>query len=484
MISQSVTPEQAAVCKEMMSLIRNEALDRCYGPRVLVGQIAGGIVAVGGGAILGVFIPGYGQYIGIALGIAIAGAISDSVSRDGDRIEAFDGTTINRYLPPTDQASLLEPYQGLFEDGGKKTSPNLGQNQNQPASKSGTNQWVDTSPQPESDVPAQASGSPQEGSGDGTSKSKSGLPIKPVELDSAAPHLFMVGRTREGKSETLKHLIGGEKRVWYLTSKATDKVPEHWIGYRVGGPDLGKQITWLLDQWEDSFLHHLELIDSNREWFVIDEAVGILQSLKTKKAKDVAERLRGFIVEVITAGAAVGAFAGILSQTGNAGPIGVDEDLLKNFSIVGCGKRKKAQMLKAFLKLTDLKVTPDDEKDILMRDGYWQLWENNGVCLSQVPLSNLSLKEVEKCPVDESEIESTDIKEEEETLEGRILRHLRKHGEARTVREIRNAVTNNRDQERASTDEVKIILQQLINLEKVQRWADGSSDRYQATGTV
>lgn len=322
------------------------------------------------------------------------------------------------------------------------------------------------------------------------------LPRATAQLDDTAPHLFMVGRTREGKSETLKHLIGGEQRVWYLTSKATDKVPEHWQGYRVGGPDIGRQVEWLLDQWEASFLRHLEGEDNDREWFVIDEAVGIIQSLKTKGFKRIADRLRGFIVECLTAGAAVQAFCGILSQTGNAGPLGVDEDLLKNFSIVGCGKRKKSQMLAAFLKLTDLRVTADQEAEILALDGYWQLWENNGPCLSQVPLSELTTKDVVRCPApsDDDETESVFVpkvyvevptqKQPKNDLRQRILDHLQGHGEARTAREIRNACTRPTDEPRATTEEVKAELEELICDDKICKWMDSTADRYQVTGTV
>ncbi|MEO1300030.1 MAG: hypothetical protein AAFW75_30530, partial [Cyanobacteria bacterium J06636_16] len=156
-------------------------------------------------------------------------------------------------------------------------------------------------------------------------------------------------------------------------------------------------------QWEASLLSHLEGNDRDREWIVIDEAICILQSLKTKGHKQNAERLRGFIVEMVTAGAAVNDFVGILSHTGNAGPLGIDEDLLKNFSVVGCGKRKKAQMIKAFCKLTDLKLTAEQEAEILSLEDYWQLWENNGPCLSQVPLSQLVLKDVLPCPTNDQQ---------------------------------------------------------------------------------
>ena len=166
---------------------------------------------------------------------------------------------------------------------------------------------------------------------------------------------------------------------------------------------LGEQMTWLLDQWEASLLNHLEGADGDREWFVIDEAIGILQSLKTKGHKAIAARLAGFVVECVTGGAAVGAFVGILTQSGNAGPLGIDENLLKNFSIVGCGKRKKAQMVKAFCKLTDLRLTGQQEAEILALPGYWQLWENSRPYLSQVPLAQLPLKDVSPCPTNDKQ---------------------------------------------------------------------------------
>ncbi|WP_346294458.1 hypothetical protein, partial [Sphaerothrix gracilis] len=201
---------------------------------------------------------------------------------------------------------------------------------------------------------------------------------------------------------------------------------------------------------QNPLLNHLEGTDQQREWFVIDEAVGILQSLKTKGFKRVADRLRGFIVELLTAGAAVNAFGGILSQTGNAGPLGVDEDLLKNFSIVGCGKRKKAQMVKAFCKLTDLRLTGEQEAEILGLPGYWQLWENNGPTLSQVPLSDLLLKDVVVCPFDEEETDvcQPSTKAPKQSFEARILDYLKKQSEGKTAREITIACTRSSDDPR------------------------------------
>lgn len=251
------------------------------------------------------------------------------------------------------------------------------------------------------------------------------LPRALVQLDESAPHLFMWGRTREGKSETLKYLIGAQSQVWYLTSKITDKVPDHWRGYQACGPSLCDQVEWLLDTWEYRFLEHLEGKAQAPEWFVIDEVIGILKSLKTKGAnrkkghtgKDLAIRLSGFIVECVTAGAAVNAYVGLLSQTANSGPIGVDLDLLKNFSVVCCGWRKKKQMPDAYSKLTEYRLSPEQRQEVVGLQGYWQLWEAQGEpTLSQVPLSSLALQTVSPCPTSGSGANDCEQEDEPQPL--------------------------------------------------------------------
>lgn len=411
----------ALAIKDMQSV----AMDNCYQNLDMLAKVAGAIVAIAGGALLSVAMPGVGAYLAWTAGVGIAWGGLQLAGAEGEKIERGDVNTINQYVSESAQRRMLAPYvEALVE--AKKPSPLVGQETTQKTTQTSASSTSST-------------GMPSTSAGNANPSAP--IPQAVARLDEAAPHLFMVGRTREGKSETLKHLIGTEQRVWYLTSKVTDKVPSHWQGYRAGGPSLPKQITWLLDQWEASFLAHLEGIDTNREWFVIDEAVGILQSLKTKGAKSTADRLRGFVVEALTSGAAVGAFMGILSQTGNAGPLGVDEDLLKNFSIVGCGKRKKAQMLNAFLKLTDLRITPDQRSQIVGLNGYWQLWENDGVCLSQVPLSNLPLKAVDLCPMpDDGAVPIPKVHEAQPSLKDRILGVLAANSSGLTFAEIRSKV--------------------------------------------
>jgi len=453
-----MTEAQAA----LLLSTKNRAITRCWLSHTTYGQIAAataGLLWPIGTVIAGPWgIIAMGGFAGVIL---IGSVMSASKEADAIALEASQGN-FHRMAEYLTQDDVLELKRKAIAAGvvspEKKMSPEMGQTQQTQTSGNGT---------------------PTPSAGD-----RANLPRAVARLDEAAPHLFMVGRTREGKSETLKHLIGAEKRVWYVTSKATDKVPSHWQGFRVGGPNLGAQMTWLLDQWEASFLNHLEGKDQQREWFVIDEAVGILQSLKTKGFKPVAERLRGFIVELLTAGAAVNAFGGILSQTGNAGPLGVDEDLLKNFSIVGCGKRKKAQMVKAFCKLTDLRLTGEQEAEILGLPGYWQLWENNGPCLSQVPLSDLPLKEVIPCPwLPADEVVEEDVKPPKQTFEERILEYLKKQTAGKTAREITNACTRSTDDPRPKVSQVKDMLALMISEGYVSREIHGFTERYRATGT-
>ena len=440
---------------------KNRAITRCWLSHTSYGQVA----AATAGLLwpIGTVIAGPWGIIamgGFAGAILIGSVVSASREAEAIELQTSQGSfaKLGDYLTQDDVLELKRKAisAGVMEE--KKMRPEMGQAQK----------------------PTSGNGISNTSVGDGAK-----LPRAVARLDEAAPHLFMVGRTREGKSETLKHLIGTEQRVWYVTSKATDKVPEYWQGFRVGGPQLGAQMSWLLDQWEASFLNHLEGQDQQREWFVIDEAVGILQSLKTKGFKTVAERLRGFIVELLTAGAAVNAFGGILSQTGNAGPLGVDEDLLKNFSIVGCGKRKKAQMVKAFCKLTDLRLTGEQEAEVLALSGYWQLWENNGPCLSQVPLSELALKDVVECPfeVEDLSVPQPEVKPPKLSVEERILEYLSKQSAGKTARDICRACTRSSDDPRPNVAQVKDMLALMISEGQVRREIDGFTDRYRATGT-
>ena len=80
-----------------------------------------------------------------------------------------------------------------------------------------------------------------------------------------------------------------------------------------------------------------------------------------------------------------------------------------------------AKMIKAFCKLTDLRLTTEQEAEILSLEGYWQLWENNGPCLSQVPLSELPLKDVLPCPTNDKQNDVTQNPDEAIALVKEVL---------------------------------------------------------------
>jgi hypothetical protein len=365
----------------------NRATSRCYSKWMLPAQIGGCacILLWPLGAVAGSL--GIVALAAMGAGSALAGlAMAD---QESNRIAQGDRDALAQYLSDDDITEFKQLAQATATP--PKTTGAV-EAQDDPTTPTPTNTTQQPEPTSESEATA-----------------PSLLPIAPCQLDDAAPHLLLIGRTREGKSETLKHLIGSEERVWYITSKYTDQVPEHWTAYRVGGRDLPAQMAWILAKWEAQIDRHLSGQDVEREWFVVDEAVGIMQSLKTKgetkadrdQNTAIAGKLRALIIELVTAGAAVGAFVGLLSQTGNSGPLGVDLDLLKNFSVVSCGKRKKAQMISSFEKLTQLRLNSEQSAQALNLSGFWQLWENEGPTLSQVPLSTLNLAPVITAPIND-----------------------------------------------------------------------------------
>ena len=90
-----------------------------------------------------------------------------------------------------------------------------------------------------------------------------------------------------------------------------------------------------------------------------------------------------------------------------------------------------------------------------------------------------------KCPILDTDTAPQQAHDttEPNPLETRILDYLQGHGEAKTAREIRNSCTRPTDAPRASTDEIKLLLDSLIYGGHIRRWADTTTDRYQATGT-
>lgn len=242
---------------------------------------------------------------------------------------------------------------------------------------------------------------------------KTGLPLKPPELDESAPHLLLLGGTREGKTEALRYLLAGQPRVTYLTTKVTDHVPAHWGGYCVGGNAKLRQLIWFMDYWAERLDAHLTGKDTEPEWIVADEAIGHRVSLKNA-GKSLCDRWDGLMLETCTAGAAVGLYSAILCQTKNSGPIGIDLDILQqNYSVIAAVKRKRSLGFGVFEKMAGVKLTDEQKAEVLQLSGYYQLWmDGNGEpAVGQLAPIATTTRLVETCPAipDESEDEAAPV---------------------------------------------------------------------------
>ena len=421
-MDEAIKQEALAVVKD----IQATAIDNCYSRYDVWAQLLGVGLAVGGGGLLSVLMPG-GVFASATLAALVMGATTKLVADEADKIEKGDIATIQRYCPESVIQDAIAPLVAKVDAAKKPLA------QGTPKQKSTTTATATTSRSPER------------------------LPMATVALDDIAPHLYLWGRTQNGKTETLKYLLQSEDRVHYVSSKATDTAPEHWHAWQASGSQLGAQITWLLDKWEAAYEMH-QRGAAHREWFVIDEAVGIVKGLTTKGHKAVAARLTAFIVELLTAGASQKAYIALLSQSSNSGPIQVDLDLLKNAKVVACSREKRSQMVSAFIKLTDYRLSPDQLDQVDELEGYWQLWDGpKGATLSQISPTGTTVKPVKVCPIAEVEID------EPTSLKDRIIAYLKKQQEGKTVREIRSDCKRVDDVNKTLTDDIKEVLSYLVS---------------------
>jgi hypothetical protein len=155
-------------------------------------------------------------------------------------------------------------------------------------------------------------------------------------------------------------------------------------------------------------------------------------------------------------------------------------------------KSKRRLALSVIEKMGGLRLTPLQREDILTNPNrYLQLWlgEDEDIYHDVLPEFEGELKPLIKCPAFfEGSTPTAPSMATEPTepkpLGVRILDYLKGHGEAKTAREIRGACTRSSDTPRASVDEVRDVLALMISEGQISRWADGSTERYQVTGTA
>lgn len=136
-----------------------------------------------------------------------------------------------------------------------------------------------------------------------------------------------------------------------------------------------------------------------------------------------------------------------------------------------------------------LRLTLEQREDILSNPNrYLQLWlgEDEDIYHDVLPEFQGELKPLLKYPISDVDTAPQQVQKatEPKPLGVRILAYMKGHGEAKTAREIRGACTRSTDSPRASVDEVRDILALMISEGQITRWEDGSTERYQVTGTV
>jgi len=445
--------------------VTNRAISNVHTRLGLSGQISAALVALC--YPVGIIVAGpIGLWAMILLAAAVAGGSLAAIRQESSAIADGDVTKARQYLSSEElsefnhAATQIQAASEKKAVGATAATQESGSNvQTEPGSKS-----ADVAP----------------------------VPFAPIKLDPDCPHFLLLAGSREGKSNALRCLLDGHARVNYVSTKATDQVPSHWEGYVIGGTsqEKGKQLQWLLTHWEAKLAAHAEGTDTEPEWFIFDEAIQIQTYAKRSKVKGLADAIAGLQVEIATQGAAIAAFGVLLAQTKNAGPMGIDLDLLQqNFRMVIPLKSKRRLALSVIEKMGGLRLTLEQREDILSNPNrYLQLWlgEDEDIYHDVLPEFQGELKPLLKCPIADADTAPQQAQEttEPKPLGVRILDYLKGHGEAKTAREIRGACTRSTDSPRASVDEVRDILALMISEGQITRWEDGSTERYQVTGTV
>ena len=461
-----MTDPQIDAMKDALRLkVTNRAISNAHTRLGLSGQISAALVALC--YPVGIIVAGpIGLWTMILLAAAVAGGSLAAIRQESTAIASGDAAKARQYLSPEELIEFNDAAIQIQAAASKKA--------------------VGATP-----VPSPESGSTTQTPTPGSNADAAPVPYAPIKLDPDCPHFLLLAGSREGKTNALRCLLDGHARVNYVSTKATDQVPAHWEGYVIGGsPEVkGQQLQWLLSHWGAKLDAHADGTDTTPEWFIFDEAIQIQTYAKRSKVKGLAESIAGLQIEIATQGAAIGAYGVLLAQTKNAGPLGIDLDLLQqNFRMVIPLKNKRRLALSVIEKMGGLRLNPDQRDDILSNPSrYLQLWlgEDEDIYFDVLPEFKGKTKPLIKCPLLDTDTATQQAPEatEPKPLETRILDYLVGHGEAKTAREIRNSCTRPSDTPRASTDDIKMLLDSLIDEGVIRRWADTTTDRYQATGT-
>lgn len=446
----------------------------------LPAQIIGVAVGVVGGGLLSTVMPG-GVIASALIGFIISGAATKLSDDEAQAIERGDLVTLKRYYP---KDQLEEKIKPLLQKAAAAKKP-LAQELQKIAPQTSTTTETETgSPSPE---PVAAA--------------SSALPVAPVQLSGNAPHLLLFGRSQNGKTNTAAHVLA-DIQVDYISLKASDTVPDSWNGYLISPTKTDAQINWVLDQWELMLNTSLESNSRKvKHAFVVDEYISIY-ALISNPTKD---RLKTFYIRLLTTGAGLGLIGGILTQTSNAGALDIPADILKNCSTVAVtGEQKNnSWMATVFSKFTGYQLDEAQKKQVKRLSGYWQFWDKDGPCLSQIPVYSGSLKPLENCPTNplENKVEQTKSSDSQftenpfmnkmktdqpvKTIEERIVEYLKRTSQFASPRTIYRGITITKADGDLKVGDIreKLIAMSEEENSKIQIESKGHNLRFGLVGT-
>jgi hypothetical protein len=414
-----------------------------------------------------------GGWLGVAAlasaAVLVMGGTVAAIDEEIKAIESGDKTKIKAWLTEGDLTDAMERH-GLQ---GTPDSPKL----------TGTS---NPNPSPSTETATAPTAAPEPPAG--------ALPRGVLALRPET-HLKLLAPSRGGKTNTLLHLLKDAKRVTYITLKDSDRVPQHWQGYRLRPFNIHRDVAAVLSEVQRTVGAILDGTDRGEHWLVIDEALAITDLLQASPEDDddkaIAREFSSLIKLHLATGAAQGARLALMSQTQNGTDIkGISAASLQNLWTVVCGSERCAEGLRHLAPWYQKHVgglTGEQVTELRsLTSGFYQLASVKGkATLCAFPQFTGDLK---PCVVPSSRVIVTpspaEATTESKDLTARILEYLTGHGEAKTAREIRNACTRSTDDPRASTEEVRDILNGMAAVGDIYRWEDGSTERYQITGTA
>jgi hypothetical protein len=275
-----------------------------------------------------------GGWLGVAAlasaAVLVMGGTVAAIDEEIKAIEGGDKDKIKGWLTGDDLAEAMERH-GL---GGTPESPKL----------QGTSGQTPTESRSSSDLTQTAPTAGSEASSSAGALPRGVLALRPET------HLKLLAPSRGGKTNTLLHLLKDAKRVTYVTLKDSDRVPQHWRGYRLRPFNIHRDVAAVVREVQATVGAILDGTDQGEHWLVVDEALAITDLLQASVEDDddrmVAKEFTSLLKLHLATGAAQGARLALMSQTQNGTDIkGISAASLQNLWTVICGSEKCAEGL-------------------------------------------------------------------------------------------------------------------------------------------